>query len=104
MNKKRKPKKIEGGKGYFTKGDVAKKAAKFNPEVELALNTTGTMVASASTQNAATRAEVTRPQVIASAPTQSSGGMSSVSTSGSSAARQRTDHTQALVQRQTSGA
>jgi hypothetical protein len=48
---------------------------------------------------------MSRPQVIAAAPTQSSGGLSSISApSGSATARPRTDHTQALVQRQTSGA
>ena len=101
--KKTKPAKIEGGKGYFTKGDVSKKAAKFNPEVQLALNSTGTMVASASTQNAATRTEAARPQVIASAPAAASGS-TSISAPSSTSGRPRVDHTQALVQRQTSGA
>ena len=81
----------------------AKKAAKFNPEVRLALNNTGTMVASASAQNAATRTEAARPQVVASPPMQGSGSSSVSASGGSSSTRPRTDHTQALVRRQTSG-
>ena len=74
-------------------------AAAYGPYNEI-----GAKVAASSSQLFAMKNDMSRPQVIASAPTQSSGGMSSVSTSGSSATRQRTDHTQALVQRQTSGA
>lgn len=75
-------------------------AAAYGPYNEI-----GAKVAASSTQLFAMKNDMSRPQVIASAPAQSSGGLSSISApSGSTTARPRTDHTQALVQRQTSGA
>ena len=88
-------------KGYFTKGDVGKKAATFTPKVQAALQ--GSNIGSMSQENSNIRTEAARPQVVASPPMQGSGSSSVSASGGSSSTRPRTDHTQALVQRQTSG-
>ena len=59
--KKTKPAKIEGGKGYFTKGDVAKKAAKFSPKVQAALQ--GSNIGSMSQENTNLQTQASRPTV-----------------------------------------
>jgi hypothetical protein len=60
-DKKTKPAKIEGGKGYFTKGDVAKKAAQFTPKVQAALQ--GSNIGSMSQENTNLQTQASRPTV-----------------------------------------
>lgn len=73
-------------------------AAAYGPYNEI-----GAKVAASSTQLFAMKNELSRPQVIASAPAAASGS-TSISAPSSTSGRPRVDHTQALVQRQTSGA
>ena len=58
---KRKPKKIEGGKGYITKADVIKKASEFNPAVESALRSSN--IESMSQENLDLQTQASRPTV-----------------------------------------
>jgi len=69
----------------------------------LVRNNNSTPLESSSKNNANMRTEAARPQVVASPPMQGSSSSSVSASGGSSSSRPRTDHTQALVQRQTSG-
>ena len=100
-DKKTKPAKIEGGKGYFTKGDVSAKAAKFSPMVQSALNESN--IDTMSQDNANMRTEASRPTVNIPQQSQPSNQTSGrIRTQGLNR-KPPVDHTQQAVSRQLGG-